>query len=318
VIDIGGDLVVLAGSGGEKVLQRTASFWHLVGIHDGQHLEQVDWPGFMSELAKRGSKSGHDVEGFELSGTVFTRNEIDHLVLTKDRDDLPREQHAVTGQVSDMRTTGNDWAVIESAFITFLDFGNVFGYLQSANTAPSPQAIAKWINTTKLLSVEVRAEPVVDPERWNRLRRAGGVTCLEVAASTNILGRDTIEGPLRELFSLGRMGNFKVEVKLTASRARKAGYGEERRRLYDMAEAVITDIGLDHVHKAKAKIFDEDNEGIPAETINLIKQRFTIRRAVAVLGAGRARSVSESSAFDAILSALNEFEGDLRKAVGAK
>ncbi|MGH3701407.1 MAG: hypothetical protein ACRDRU_19130 [Pseudonocardiaceae bacterium] len=85
-----------------------------------------------------------------------------------------------------------------------------------------------------------------------------------------------------------------------------------------MTEAVISDIGLDHVHKAKAKIFDEDNEGIPAETINLIKQRFTIRRDVAVLGAGRTRSVSESSAFDAILSALDQFEDDLRKAVRAE
>jgi hypothetical protein len=317
-IDNGGDLVVAAGRGVEKVLQRTASFWHLVGLRDGQRLEPVDWPGFLSELFTRGPRSGHDVDGFELSGTVYTRNEIDHLVLTKDRDDLPREQHVITGQVTDMRTTGNDWAVIESAFVTFLEFGNVFGYLRSANTAPSPQAVAKWVNKTKLLSVEVRAEPVVDPERWNRLRRAGGVTCLEVAASTNILDRDITEGPLKELFSLGRMGNFKVQVKLIASRARKPEYRKERRRLYAMTEAVITDIGLDNVHTAKARIFDEDNEGIPAETINLIKQRFAIRREVAVLGAGRARSISESSALDAILSALNEFEDDLRKAVGVR
>ncbi|MBV9445201.1 MAG: hypothetical protein JO345_04810 [Streptosporangiaceae bacterium] len=313
-----GDLVVLAGRGVERVLQRTVSFWHLVGLQDGQRLEPIDWPSFMSELSKKGPRSGHDIEDSELSGTVYTRNEIDHLVLTKDRDDLPREQHMVTGQVADMRTAGNEWAVIESAFIMFLEFGNVFGYLRSANTAPSPQAVAKWINKTKLLSVEVRAEPVVDPERWTRLKRAGGVTCLEVAASTNILGRDIIEGPLKELFSLGRMGNFKVQVKLIASRARKPGYRKERRRLYDMTEAVITDIGLDNVHTAKARIFDEDNAGIPAETINLIKQRFAIRRDVAMIGAGRARSVSELSALDAILSALDEFEGDLRKAVGVR
>lgn len=310
--------LLLAGSGAKKVLQRTVSFWHLVGIADGQQLEPIDWPGFMGELAKRGPKIGHEVEGVELSGTVHTRMEVDHLVLTRDRDDLPREQHAVTGRVADMRTTSDDWVAIESAFIAPLEFGNVFGFLQSANTAPSPQAVARWINKTKLLSVEVRAEPVVDPERWNRLKRAGGVTCLEVAASTNILNRDAADGPLKHLLSLGKMGNFKVEVKITASRARRPGHDKERRQLYGMTEAVISDIGLDHVHKAKAKIFDEDNEGIPAETINLIKQRFTIRRAVAVLGAGRARSVSESSAFDAILSALDQFEDDLRKAVGAK
>lgn len=295
-----------------KALQRIVSFWHLVGAADGEQLEPVDWPGFIGELAKKGPKIRHDVEGLELSGTVHTRNEVDHLVLTKDRDDLPREQHTVTGQVADMRTTGDDWVAIESAFIAFLEFGNVFGFLQSANTAPSPQAFAKWINKTKLLSVEVRAEPVVDPERWDRLKRAGGVTCLEVAASTNLLPRP--KGPLEDLFSLGEVGNFKVELKIATSRARRPECDKERRQLYGMTEAVISDIG--HFRKAKAKIFDEDNEGIPAETINLIKQRFAIRRDVAVRGAGRARSVSESSAFDAILSALDQFESDLRRAVG--
>jgi len=217
-----------------------------------------------------------------------------------------------------MRTTGEDWVVIESAFISFLEFGNVFGYLQSANTAPSPQAVAKWINKTKLLGFDVRAEPVIDPERLNRLKRAGGVTRLEVATATSILNRDTTGGPLEYLSSLGKMRDLKVEIKITASRARRPGYDKARRQLYGMTEAVISDIGLDHVQKAKAKIFDEDDQGIPADTIDLIKQRFTVRRDVAVLGAGRARSVSESSAFDAILSALDQFEDDLRKAVGAK
>lgn len=304
-----------ARSGSKKVLKRTVSFWRLVGVADGHPLEPIDWPGFMGELAGRGPKIRHDLEGLELSGTMHTRHEVDHLVLTKDRDDLPREQHAVSGQVADMRTTGDDWVAIESAFIAFLEFGNVFGVLQSATTAPSPQAVAKWINKTKLLSVELRAEPVVDPERWNRLKRAGGVTCLEIAASTSILDRDA-DGPLKYLLSLGKMGKFKVTIKIDASRARRPGYDKERRQLYDMTEAVISDIGLDHVHKAKAKIFDEDNEGIPTQMIDLLKQRFSIRRQVAVLGAGRARSVSESSAFDAILSARDQFEDDLRKAVG--
>jgi hypothetical protein len=214
-----------------------------------------------------------------------------------------------------MQVRTQDWNVIESAFVTFLDFGNVFGYMQSANTAPSPQAVAKWINTTRLFEQDVTAEPVIDRQKWEKVRRAGGVTRLEFAGPTNVLA--DARGPLDDLIGLGQMGRYEFDLSVKTGRAPEER--EERRRLYTMTEALINSIGLDRVRKAKAKIYDDSDEGIPTEVVNLLKQRFSRQQTVAVLhpSAG-ARAVSEMSAFGAILSVADEVRADLRRSVGAE
>ena len=81
----------------KKSLQRTVSFWRLVRAIDGEKFEPIDWPSVMAELVKKGPKIRHDVEGVDLSGTVHTRGDVDHLVLTKNRDGPKVEHHHRSG-----------------------------------------------------------------------------------------------------------------------------------------------------------------------------------------------------------------------------
>ena len=298
-------------------LTRTVAFWRLVEAPSLTPVGEVDWPAFLTAVAKRAAqgKSRHTIYDAEVAGTVYPRDEVDHLVLTRNRDDLPRQQHRSTGIVADMITTDEEWSVIESSFVKFLPFGNVFGLLQSQNTAPSPQVIAKWINATRLLDgPELAVEAVVDPERWNHMRAAGGVSSLEFAAPSAVLDR-VVTGPLDHLIGPAKFGNLKVRVKVSASRSRKsAAAREDRRRLYEATEELAKQVGAENLDTVKVKVFDEDLRGIKAGSVNLLRQRFTIRRNIR-LRSGVNASVSESSAFDAIITAAVKFEDDLRAAV---
>lgn len=303
-------------AGRKKKLTRTVAFWRLVDALTGGPVDQLDWPKFLAKLEQRrleGKKTRYEVEGVGLTGTVYTRDEADHLVLTNERDDMPRQQSRTTGEVVDMVTRDETWHVVESSFVKFADFGNVFGLLRSQITAPSPQAIAKWINMTSLIDRPLGVEPVIDPERWERLNAAGGVTRLEFAAPSVVLDKQ-ITGPLSWFVEGARHGKFKLDQTISTSRSRKPEYAQERHDLYEAAKALPEQIGVDYLTKAKARIFDEDNKGLEAETINLLKHRFTIKRDVQLSG-GASASVSESSAFDAILDAFAKFEDDLRAAV---
>jgi hypothetical protein len=280
-------------------------------------MNHADWPAFLAEVAEmaRHGRARHTIYDADVAGVVHTRDEIDHLVLTRNRDDLPRQQNRATGAVADMITTNEQWTVVESSFVKFLTFGNVFGLLQSQNTAPSPQAIAKWINATGILGdTKVAVEAVVDPARWEHMRAAGGVSSLEFSAPSVVLDRP-VSGPLDYLLGPARFGNLNVSVKVTASTSRKSvDAREERRRLYRATEELALQIGAENLDKAKVRVFDEDRKGIKAGSVDLLKQRFTIKRNIK-LSSGHNSSVSEVSAFDAIMTAVEKFEDDLRAAV---
>lgn len=299
-----------------KKLPRTVAFWRMVDAQTHEPFVQIDWPGFLSKLDQRRrtkKTTRYEVDGVGLTGTIYTADDTDHLVLTNERDDTPRQQNRATGEVADMVTRDETWNVVESSFIQFADFGNVFGLLRSQITAPSPQAIAKWINTTNLIDRPLAVEPVIDPKRWQRLKAASGVTRLEFAAPTTVLDKP-ITGPLNNFVRGASAGRYKLEVKVSASRSRKDGYSEERRDLYEAARGLVEQIGLDFLIKAKARTFDEDNEGMQTEMINLLQHRFT-RKCKVRLSGGPSASVSEPSAFEAILDAFGEFVDDLRAAV---
>lgn len=298
----------------DRFLKRTVAFWQFVQASDMERLPQIDWVAFMAEVAEnaRQGRSRHSIDNDEVTGSVYTRD-ADHLILTKGRDDMPRQQHRGTGTVADMSTTGTGWEVIETAFVKFLEFGNVFGLLRSQITAPSPQAVARWINETKILNVRLAVEPVIDPECWRHMQQAGGVSYLEFAGPSVVLNRE-VTGPLNNYLHPARYATGKIGIKINVGRSRNPYDAQQRRDLYLATEELARTIGLDNLNTAKVRIFDEDVKGVQAETINLIKHRFTIKRNIQ-LSSGVADSVSESSAFDAIMAAVEKFEDDLRAAV---
>jgi hypothetical protein len=300
-----------------RPLRRTVAFWRLINAADNSPMAQIDWPTFAAAVdhRARNGRSRHTIDDAEITGRIYTRDENDHLVLTRNRDDLPRQQNRATGDVADMATTGEEWSVIESSFIAFLRFGNVFGLLQSQNTAPSPQAIAKWINSTELLGdTKVAVEAVVDPSRWQLLREAGSVSLLEFSAASTVLDQP-VTGPLNYLLGPARIGNVKVSVKVNAGRSRTSTLARQQRRtLYRAVEELALRVGAENLDHVKVTTFDEDMSGLKAGSVDLLKQRFTMKAKIR-LSSGTNSSVSELSAFDAIMAAVEKFGDGLRIAV---
>lgn len=300
-----------------RPLRRTVAFWRLVNAANMNPIAEIDWPAFLISVdaRARSGRTRHTIDDAEIAGRVHTRDETDHLVLTRNRDDLPRQQNRSTGDVADMSTTSQEWSVIESSFIAFLPFGNVFGLLQSQNTAPSPQAIAKWINVTGLLGeTKVAVEAVVDPKRWELLRAAGSVSLLEFSAASTVLDRP-LSGPLDYLVGPARIGNVEVSVKVRASRSRTSVDARDRRHtLYEAAQELALQIGAENLDRVKVTTFDEDMAGLKVGSVDLLKQRFTMKAKIR-LSSGSNSSVSEVSAFDAIMAAVEKFTDGLRLAV---
>ncbi len=299
-----------------KKIKRSVAFWQFVKAPDLTPLGEIDWPEFMAEVAtraRRGQSNRFSVNDDELHGKVYTRDVVDHLVLTKDRDDVPRQQNRSTGDVETLITNDEGWTVVESSFVALLGFGNVFGVLQSQISAPSPQAIARWINATNILDDKVAVEAVVDPARWDHLRRAGAVTMLEFAGPAAALNRD-VTGPIEHLLRPARFGDFEIRVKIKAKRTRSEDAARKRRELYEATEALARQVGVENLNTAKVKIFDEDRKTIGTSSINLIKQRFTTQRNIE-LTSGADAAVTEVSAFDAILGVAEKLDADLRAAV---
>ncbi|MDT0348126.1 hypothetical protein [Pseudonocardia charpentierae] len=299
----------------KRCLKRTVAFWQFVDAASMAPVGQVDWPTFMAEVAEnaRNGRSRHVIDAADVTGAAYSRNDVDHLVLTETRDDMPRQQNRDTGTVTDMVTTGEGWEVVESTFVHFLPFGNVFGLLRSQITAPSPQAVARWINATKILNMQLAVEPVIDPERWRYLNDAGGVSYLEFAGPSVVLAK-RVSGPLDHYLHPARYATGKIGIKINVGRTRNPQDDQQRRDLYLATEELARSIGLENLSTAKVRTFDQDNKGVQAETINLIKHRFTIKRDIQ-LKSGVNASVSELSAFDAIMAAVEKFEDDLRAAV---
>lgn len=297
-------------------VNRTVSFWRFVRLTDGAPLAQADWPGILGDWAMktRHSKITHSVDQQQLSGRVHTISEVDHLVITKDRDDVPRQQHRRTGAVEEITTNDENWEVVESTFISFLSFGNVFGFLQSAPTAASPAAVARWINETGILNHRVAAEPVIDPDRWQKVRAAGGVTKLEIAGPVNLVNQ-LADGPLQGLFGRQKEGHYKVKVQVSTGRTRADR--QQREELHAAAEHLNArgNAGAG-VQAAKATVFDDAGVGIGSQEVNLIKQRFSRKEEVLVIGGPGERAISESSACQAILRVAGDLEAQLRVATG--
>lgn len=298
-------------------LNRTVSFWRFVRMLDGAPMAQANWPVILSDWAPRTqhAKITHIIDQEELSGRVHTISGTDHLVITKDRDDIPRQQHRRTGATEEITTKSNEWEVVESSFVSFLGFSNVFGFLQSALTAASPAAVARWINETNVLQTRIKAEPVIDRTRWEKVRAAGGVTMLEVAGPVSLVN-NLNAGPLQALLNRQFDGQYKLRVEITTGRTRQ--YRHEREDLHAAAEQLSSATTLGHgVHTAKARVFDDADTGIESQVVNFMKQRFSKKEEVLVIGGPGERSISESSACSAILRVADEFDAELRAATRA-
>lgn len=298
----------------KNALNRTVSFWRLVRMTDGVPLAHADWTTILAAWAHqtRNSKIVHTVELDELGGRVHTIGDADHLVITKDRDDVPRQQHRHTGETEEVATKSEDWEVVESSFVMFLDFGNVFGFMQSANTAASPQSVAKWINATNVLKTMVEAQPVLDRDKWAKMRDAGGVNLLEVAGPVSLI-RNLDAGPLQYLLERRVDGEYSFKIEIKAKKTKQ--YRKERAELYAAAEQLSSEAALGRgVRTARARVQDDEGAGIASEMVNFMKQRFSKKETVPVIGGPGERSIQESSAFDAILRVAGGFENELRQA----
>ena len=148
---------------------------------------------------------------------------------------------------------------------------------------------------------KVGVEAVVDPARWRRMREAGSVSPLEFSAASTVLDRP-VTGPLDYLVGPARIGNVQVSVKVSASRSRTSmSAREQTRTLSQAAEELALQVGAENIDRVEVTTFDEDMAGLKVGSVDLLKQRFTMKSDIR-LSSGTNSSVSEVSAFDAIMA----------------
>ncbi|SDK48554.1 hypothetical protein SAMN04487820_108206 [Actinopolyspora mzabensis] len=88
--------------------------------------------------------------------------------------------------------------------------------------------------------------------------------------------------------------------------------------MFRVVDFLCRSVDLEELYKAKAQVFDEEGNNSEDGAVDLLKQRFSQQRSVEVRGSGSVRSITELSAFDAIMAVAKELREDLASSVGTE
>jgi hypothetical protein len=291
----------------KKVQSKTVSFWRLLDLGTGQPVPQVDWQAQLQALQVRGSQT---LDG--ITGEAVLEMQQHRLVLSRDRGTAPRQQDRTSGRKNPMRTAGPGWDVIEEAFVSFMDVGNVFAYVRSSIAAPPPSAVGAWLSRAHIPPGRTwKVEPLIDQEQYQAVRRAPELLWVEVVARP-AADVEADGGLLGSILGMRRLGDVKVEIRVSTDRG--ADNAGTRRRIkteaVDLLEEIAAHPGL--ITKAVAKV-----PGI-VDPIDLIEHHLTAKGSISIPLGGRNRSITEERVFNLMDAQANRLYDAVRRAVGAQ
>jgi hypothetical protein len=301
---------VTAANSRHKTFEKTISFFRLADARDGSPVEHVDWSariaGIGPDVLRRVATTR------DIDGAVVVHSDRSRIVLSRDRGNAPRQQDSSSGKKQDLSVRGANWNVIEEGFVTFLDIGNVFAFARSSAIAPQASRVAEWLNATGIVpNLTWEAQPLIDPERYERLRQEGGVTMVDVVGRPGGAAADSGSSLVRAISGLRDLGDVKIEVKVTVTRGRQNR--EEQQRLRDQALALLGVIGQhDYPVLESAKV---KKIGDP-DPIDLIEHHVSSKRTVSLALGDTNRSLNEHVVFDASDSVITESLPTVRRILG--
>ncbi|MEJ2871793.1 hypothetical protein WCD74_28825 [Actinomycetospora sp. OC33-EN08] len=279
-------------AGREKRYTKTVSFFRLVALPGGNPAQQRDWSKLLEDaseetLAKAAKNS-------EVDGDVVAYDKKNRLVLSRDRGNAPRQRNLQNREKRAMRTQGSSWNPIEESFITFLDAGNVFAFARSSAIGPPARLVAEWINASGITSgIAWGVEPLIDPERYERLRQENGVTMVDVVARPALAPENASNSLIQAIASLRSLGDVKIEIRATVSHGRKNR--PQQQALRDQALEVLGAISEDDsfIEGARVKKIGE------SDPIDLIEHHMTSKGEITIELGAQDRSMTDDIVFRA-------------------
>lgn len=290
-----------------KIQEKTVSFWRLLDLKTGAPRAQVDWQSALTSHQAAGPRMFDGVTGESVEEMHLKR-----LVLARDRGTAPRQQERVSGRKNPMRTAGASWDVIEEAFVSFLDVGNVFAYVRSSIAAPPPSAVGAWLSRAHMPGTEPwKVEPLIDREQYKAMRDAPELLWLEVVTRPPA-DLDPSGGLLGTIMGLRSLGNVKIQIRVSADRG--ADNAGTRRRLRTEASDLLEEMAANPelISKAVVKV-----PGV-VDPIDLIEHHLTAKGRISIPLGTTNRSITEERVFNLMDAQANRLYETVRRAVGAQ
>lgn len=306
-----------------KERQRRVNFYEIVQQGSGntnKRMKHVGWTGILRRLEKL-PLNQRVVNGKTrtLVGVVLSVDGEPHLKLLRVRDESAwlEVYHKESDSVGDL-DLGETGLLVETSIVAFLDYGNVIGLVAGSTTAPTPTAVAEWINGLGFLGsdIKVDTQAMVSHEATAKLKQSNEASRIETKVHTNradaLTRRGAKLGAVLKTIN-AEYGPMTVTVILQVSKARDQHEG--RAMLREEAGKVLNAADASEVSRAKAKLMYIDaDETTRLEEVDFIKQRITAKQAIPTTS-DDGSPIRDTSAVKAILEVAQRFNAEIRKIV---
>lgn len=301
-----------------KSLVRTVQYWRLVDGRDSKPVTDVDWytftAGWTGDLEE-------EVDGAKLTGTLQTIDIEDGtrlrgIVLSSEKDYLPNEREAGTGNQKAMDLSGDTWSPVDNLFVVFLPFGNLIAVLAESVSASRAGKFAAWLDLradpTQEEDFYWAAAPVIDEERAELLNGVSGLRKLTLRAP---FGTKAAKDPsfLQTLQGVpNQVKGWEIEISIKAKTKDSDHHDEEA--LLEYFEGTLG--GLTGAESKAVLVTSGSDDRGPTE-IDLLHHRVTRKAKVEIAHDGtRHAAISVRPVMHALVKAFHQDRADLQRIVG--
>lgn len=300
--------------------ERTVAFYQVVALRDGVTApfeRECPWSDVLKILGDVPFEQRVVTADRDLIGGAQRYLEKDHLLLHKVKSDQDWLSHADfrTGKIQTLESKAGE-GYLDTSVVCFAGYGNIIAIMEGSTSAPSHRTLELWLNKMGLLDEQIAIQPVLSPAEFDKLSQAEAIQRVEIKTSTRIDLRGKTGGLASALRTLRRdYGDASVTITVSAGRGKKVGGPDDtRRRLY----ADLEEIGenLRPADRARVGLLFRDGDNYSkARVTELVEHHVTAKRRVTAVDE-EGNAIRILGAISAILSALDEYEVELRACVG--
>lgn len=307
-----------------RTKKHTISFWELVEKLDGpdtKQLPEIDWHQAITSIGKLDfAQQFVEDDPSHLVGSALYYGEGAHLKLLRTRGEETWLSVCDLNSMSvEELELDNGKRLSETSVVAFLGYGNMFGIIRGAASAPTPQAVARYLEKVGVFGPDLRlgVRPVVSRDARDKLERATEVSRVELKLSSPQAARVAADNG-GKLASMVRavtqdVGDYTVTIIMSTSRAR-ANHAA-RKKMREDAATIAAVAGTADVAKANL-IYYDDSDQARRDHVDFVSHRITAKREIPTV-ADDGVSIRNEAAVSAILTVAAEHEEELKAAVGA-
>lgn len=319
-------------------LARTVQYFRLIDAASGSPVPEYDWQQLLAKMNGAPLKKNFDrkdltgnvrlVDVPAIAKTFVPPTDLQNvihppipdksygLVISTPKDHVPTQGHKTTG---DHKPVGidADYEPINTLFVWFLPYGNLFGLMQESTSAANARLFAGWITTVMrdlgLLNgrpdFQYAAAPLIDPARHNEIKKADSFKRL-------VFSGETQQGKKNGVFDVffgghKPKGAYRIEVSIKPVYAQNKYYEDDGASLKKWFDSSVSP-HLSDLDRGRAEAMDPAGDDVPPGEIDLFKHHLTRKRNV-LMQTGPVRAFHATSALGEIIKAYSLDHPILRK-----